>query len=246
MNHSAHVDALFAALLAAGESVPRVAEVFAQEPDEEVVVSVLRRAVPVRALEHLVRTRPWSESSRVLAAVVLNPKSPPRLSLTVVPGLTWRSLADVAISPRVPSAVKLRAESVLKERLPEMRLGEKITLGRLATPSVLLVLLVETDPRVIEACLDNPRLREADLAGLLRRPDAAPVLIEAAAASSRWVRSYVVKLEIAVQPRTPLAVALAQLSSLNRADLIRVSRTPGLRPLVQAAALRVAGGEETQ
>jgi hypothetical protein len=242
---SADVDALFAALLAAGESLPRVVQALAAAPDEEVVVSVLRRAVPVRALEHLARTPPWSESSRVLAAIVLNPKSPPRLSLAVVPTLAWRSLADVAASPRVPSAVRLRAESVLKERLPEMRLGEKITLGRLATAAVLLSLLVDTDARILESCLENPRLREADLAALLRRPEVAPVLIEAAAASTRWTRSYLVRLEIAVQPRTPLGIALAQLSSLNRADLIRVSRTPGLRALVQAAALRVAG-ERTQ
>lgn len=246
MKGSDHVDALFAALLAAGESVPRVAAVLSGGVDEEVLVAVLRRAVPLRALEHLARTPPWSESSRVLSAIVLNPKAPPRLSLALVPALPWRSLADVAASPRVPSAVRLRAESVLKERLPEMRLGEKITLGRLATAPVLMLLLVETDARILESGLDNPRLREADLATLLRRPDVAPVLIEAAAASSRWRRSYVVKLEIAVQPRSPLAVALAQLSSLNRGDLIRVSRTPGLRGLLQAAALRVAEGSDSQ
>ena len=237
---SADVDALHAALLAAGESLPRVAEIFARDPDEETVVAVLHRAVPLRALEHLARTPPWSERSRVLAGIVLNPKAPLRLALPLVSSLLWRSLADVATTARLPSALRLRAEAALKEKLPELRLGEKITLAHLATPAVLLALLAETEPRVLEACLENPRLRETDLAAQLRRPDASVPLIQAAGASRRWLGSYAVRLELAVQPRTPLGVALAQLSSLMKKDLLRVAETPGLLPLVRAAALRVA------
>jgi hypothetical protein len=240
LNPSADVDALYAELLAAGESAPKAAEVFSRSPDEETVVAVLRRAMPLRALEHLARTPPWSERSRVLAGIVLNPKSPPRLSLPLVPALLWRGLADVAVSPRVPSAVRLRAEAVLKDKIPELRLGEKITLGRLATTPVLLALLDEKDPRILEACLENPRLRETDLVGVVRRPEANVALLQAVAGSRRWLQSYAVRLELAVQPRTPLGVALAQLSSLMKKDLLRVAETKGLLPLVQAAARRVA------
>jgi hypothetical protein len=236
------IDALFADLIRAGEAPPsQIAQILAErDPDEETLLGVLHRALPVRALEYLARTPPWSERSRVVAAIVLNPKSPPRLSLPLVPALLWRNLADVAVSPRVPSAVRLRAEAVLKETLPDLRLGEKITLGRLASTPVLLALLADPDMRILESCLQNPRLRETDLAAALRRPDASVPLIQTVAASSRWMRSYAVKLEVAVQPRTPLGIALAQLSSLTRRDLIRVSETPGLVALVQVAALRLA------
>jgi hypothetical protein len=243
LNPSADVDALYAELLAAGESGPKITDVFRRSPDEETVVAVLRRAVPLRALEHLARTPPWSERSRVLAGVVLNPKSPPRLSLPLVPALLWRGLADVAVSPRVPSAVRLRAEAVLKDKIPELRLGEKITLGRLATTPVLLALLDETDPRILDACLENPRLRETDLVGLVRRPGANVALLNAVAGGRRWLQSYAVRLELAIQPRTPLGIALAQLSSLLKKDLLRVAETKGLLPLVQAAARRVAEGK---
>lgn len=237
---SPDVDALHAELLAAGETLPRIAEVLARDPDEETVVAVLHRAVPLRALEYLARTPPWSERSRVLAGIVLHPKSPPRLALPLVPALLWRSLADVATTARLPSAIRLRAEAVLKEKLPELRLGEKITLARLATPPVLLALLADPDPRVLEGCLENPRLRESDLVAQLRRPDVSAPLIQAVAASRRWLESYAVRVEIAVQPKTPLGIALAQLSSLLKKDLLRVAETTGLLPLVQAAARRVA------
>jgi hypothetical protein len=134
---------------------------------------------------------------------------------------------------------------VLKEKLPELRLGEKITLGHLATPAVLLSLLAEADPRVLEACLENPRLRESDLAALLRRPDVNVALIQTVAASRRWLGSYAVRLEIAVQPKTPLGIALAQVSSLVKRDLVRLTETPGVAPLVQAAARRVIEEKES-
>jgi hypothetical protein len=52
-----------------------------------------------------------------------------------------------------------------------------------------------------------------------------------------------VRLAIVLQPRTPLGVALAQLSSLLPADLVRVAESPGLLPLVQMAAQKLATRE---
>ena len=59
------MDALFAELMQAGSSVPRVREVLARpDLDEVVMLGVLRRAVPVRFLELLALTPPWSERPR--------------------------------------------------------------------------------------------------------------------------------------------------------------------------------------
>jgi hypothetical protein len=99
---------------------------------------------------------------------------------------------------------------------------------------------VDSDRKVVEASLENPRLREEDLLLLIRSTEVPVLLLDTAAASSRWGHRYAVRLALALQPRTPLPLALGQLSSLVRGDLLRVSETAGLRPLVQAAALRVA------
>ena len=181
----------------------------------------------------------------VLARVVLSPRAPRGLCLRLVSSLFWRDLAEVAASPTVHGAVRVRAEASLRDMLGELRLGERITLAKIATPRVLIPLLADADSRVVEATLLNPRLREEDLVTALRRDDALGVLAEAAAASPRWSERYAVRLSLALQPKTPLPLALLQLSSLVKSDLIRVARTPGLRPLVQAAALatveRMAG-----
>jgi hypothetical protein len=124
-----------------------------------------------------------------------------------------------------------------------MRLGDKVAAARLATPPVLALLLQESDPRIIEAALLNPRLKEEDLLRQIRS-DSVPVpLLEAVSEAPRWRDHYEVRLGLVLQPRTPLGIALSCVSGLVRRDLLRVSEAPGLRPVVQAAALRVATGE---
>jgi len=236
---AAAVDALFARLLAAGGGLPALRELLKEPIDEQVLTGVLRRAVPIPFLELVATSEPWSERPRVLARVVLNPKAPRGLSLRLISQLSWRELADVAATAWVPGAVRLRAESLLRESLRDLRLGDRITLARLATTAVLPLLLVDDDSRVVEAALMNPRLREEDLVTVVRRDDVPRVLLETSVASSRWSASYALRLSLVLQPRTPLPVALLQISSLVAGDLRRVAEAGDLRPLVRASARAV-------
>lgn len=239
----AAVDAIHGAVLRAGENLAAARRLLGEhDPDPVLLGALLRRAVPRAFLEALAVTPPWSRDGRLLAAVVLSPQAPARICVPVMPHLFWRDLAEVARTLRVVPPVRARAEALLVERIPDLRLGERIALGRLATPPVLRTLLREGEPRVTHACLLNPRLREDDLVTVLRLAEAPVAVLEAAARSRRWAESYNVRLELVLQPRTPLALALAQITSLVRRDQVRVSRTRGLRPLVQAAAERAAEG----
>lgn len=236
-------EALFGELLRGARDAPGArAFLREREIDESRMLALLRLAVPVPLLEALASTKPWSERPRVLGGVCLNRRTPRSLAQRLLPALYWRDLADVAVNPRVEGGVRVRAEALLKERLPDLRLGEKITLGRLATPPVLRALLLEPDPRILETALQNPRLTETDLAGMVRAPDAPRPLMEAVAATPRWKASYALRLALVLQPRCPPALALAQLTSLVDHDLRQLADNRSLPPLIQAAAARVAAG----
>jgi hypothetical protein len=232
----AAVDRLYAALLAAGGDGPRLRAVLNEPIEESVLMTVLRRAVPPSFLEILSSAPPWSERPRVLARVVLNPRAPRRLSLRLLPQLSWRELADVASAAWVPSGVRGRAEALVCEVVRDLRLGDRITLARIATTKVLSLVLLDGDARVAEAALQNPRLREQDLVRALTREDVPKTLLETCVSLSRWASSYAVRLALVLQPRTPLGVALGQISSLVPRDLRRVAEAAELRPLLRAAA----------
>ena len=233
---TAAVDSLFAEVLAAGEHGARARAVLASCADETLLAAVLYRAVPVAFLEAVAGVPPWSERPRVLARVVLNPRAPRVLSQRLVAALYWRDLAEVAATPRILAAVRSRAESLLKDGLADMRLGDRVTLARLATPALLPLLLAATERQVTEAALVNARVREEDLTAALRRDDVRPALLEAVAASQRWRPSYAVQLALVLQPKTPLALALPRLLPLVSRDLRRIALDETLRPLVRAAA----------
>jgi hypothetical protein len=235
------LDALHAEVLRLGGNPAAIRALLGERPlGEPEMIALLHRAVTPALLEGVASTPPWSERPRVLGAIVLNPKAPRILAQRLLPYLFWRDLADVAVSPRVEGGVRARAEGTLKEKVVELRLGEKITLARLAPPSVLRLLLAESDAKVLDAALLNPRLREADLVSLVQGAEAGRALLERVAGSRRWQESYAVRLALTLQPRTPLALALAQITSLTPHDLRRVADSPGIAPLIQAAAARVA------
>ncbi len=242
----AAVDELFFEVLRAGENIPELREVLNRlEPDDLVLLAVLRRAVPVKLLEFLAATAPWSEGPRLLAGVVQNPRVPRPLASKLVAGLYWRDLADVAANMRVAAPVRLKAEDVLRERLPDMRLGEKIALAKIATLPVAILLLGDADRRVTEACLINPRLREEDLVRAVRSETVSEALLDQVSRSS-WGERYGIRLALVRQGRTPLGVALSQLRWLARADLRGLVADPGVRPLLRAAAERIIEGEDSR
>jgi hypothetical protein len=237
------VDQAFADVMRAGTGLPALRAVLERcGEDRPLLVALLRRAVPLPLLELIASRPPWSEDQRLLASVVLSPRSTRALGLKLVGSLLWRDLATVAASPRVAGAVRVRAEGLLKDQLADLRLGERITLAKIATPPVLMPLLADTDPKVIEAGLINARLREEDLLTLVRAELPNVVLLEGIVSSWRWRDRYALRLAIARQPRAPHALALGQLSRLLPADLRRIAEDRTLSPLVQAAAARVAGG----
>lgn len=238
------MDALFADLLRAGEDASAIREAIRTAgPDEALLVALLRRAVPVRLLEHLAADPPWCERPLVLGAVARNPRVPRSLGLKLLSFLYWHDLAEVASNPWTQGALRVRAEGLLKDSLADMRLGDRIALARIATPAVIVALLQHTDPKILEAALLNPRLREEDLLQQIRAETVTIALLESVAGAPRWRDQYAVRLGLVLQAKTPLALALSQVSGLVRRDLLRVAETPGLRPLLQAAALRVAAGE---
>ncbi|HVO10884.1 MAG TPA: hypothetical protein VMX54_09095 [Vicinamibacteria bacterium] len=240
---AAAVDALFQAALRAGENRAQARAVLATVHDERPLVALLRRAVPLALLEEVAAVPPWCERPRVLARVVLHPRAGAALALRLVSTLHWRDLAEVAATMRVTASVRARAESLLRDGLTEMRLGDRMTLARLATPAVLPLLLESAEPRVVAAALENPRLREEDLVLALRSASVSRALVECAAASPRWRESYAVRLALVLQPRTPLSLALHRISGLVPRDLGRVSGDRSLLPVVRLAALRVLRGD---
>jgi hypothetical protein len=238
-----NVDRLHQEILRCGEDRGRLRDALERfAPDELTLVALLRRAVPTALLDHLGSVPPWSDRPRVLGAVAKNPRASRGLSLKVLPALFWRDLADVASSPWVAPAVRVRAEALLKERLPDLRLGDRVALAKTAPPQVLRELLSDSEIDVCRAALLNARLREDDVLAAIRQEAVKACLIQAVATSHRWRERYAVRLALVLQQRTPLSISLAQITSLVDRDLRAVGAAARLPRVVRAAAEHTLSG----
>jgi len=155
----------------------------------------------------------------VRSAVARHPKTPPVHSQRLIPTLFWRDLLELSLDHRLPPVVRRLAERHLVQRLPGITLGEKLSLARRASHFVLHALRTESEPRIIEALLENPRLTEGILLPLVGRESTPPEVLRVIAKNRRWGRSYGIRSHLCRNPRTPGVVVIGLLAGLKRSDL---------------------------
>jgi hypothetical protein len=216
--------------------------------EESHLLRLLRkRDLPSAVVEAVARHERWDGQHSIRAAIVLHAKTPRTLALRLLSLLRWRDQLRVATEVRLHMPLRAAAESRLRERLPELESGEKISLARSAPPGLASVLAADDSHRVIEALLTNPRLLEADVVAIVRRERASAEVLRVVAASERWIARPAVRTGLLRHPRTPVHSALKLLRGLAReeiralvakGELPRVVRLVAERMIAEVSAVR--------
>lgn len=216
------------------------------ETDEAHLLKLLRkRNLPSSVIEAVARHERWDGRHPIRAAIVLHAKTPRTLSLRLLSLLLWRDQLRVATDIRLHMPLRAAAESRLRERLPELELGEKISLARSAPPGLLSVLTADESHRVIAALLANPRLLEGDVVAIVRREKTPAEVLRVVAASERWISRPAVRVGVLCHPQTPVHSALRVLAGLSAHDIRRLLAEKPLSPVVRFGAERILSGENT-
>jgi hypothetical protein len=222
------------------ETAPDLAESLdAREVSPDALVLLLRnRLTPSATILRIGRNRSWMRFREVRLAFVSCPRAPQVLARQLLPHLGWRDLAQIPINLAVSPVLRREAEKLLKVRLPELALGEKVALARRGSRGVIEMLCGEVDAIVLRAVAGNPRTTEADLARILVRSDAPGEFLGWLADQSSWGRRRELRLALVRHPRTPASSALRLARELSPHDLDRLRRDGFAPRLVRIAAER--------
>jgi len=138
---------------------------------------------------------------------------------------------------RVPHrADGLKAAAIRNAQGRPLTLGERKSLARRPDRETMQRLLADPHPDVIRRCLRNPRMTEDDLVPLAaKRPGRAEVLVEIA--RSKWVHRPRVRLALALNPATPVEIAVRMAGLLLRPELQMVAGSPGVAGALRAICL---------
>jgi hypothetical protein len=149
--------------------------------------------------------------------------------------LQREQIAEEAETQRVPDFGKGRT----------LTLGERKSLARRNDRNLLARVLRDSHPHVIRIVLGNPTLIESDIERLCaRRPVSTEVLREVFR-SARWIVRYQVKVALALNPYTPLDIALQLAPHLQSQDLRRLLAAEELSADLREACRRMLGKTES-
>lgn len=207
--------------------------------DESHLLQLMRkRELASSLLEAIARHERWASRHVVRGAIVNHPKTPKTLALRLLTLLFWKELLKVTANVRLAMPIRIAAERRLKEKLPELELGEKISLARTAPPGLIALLAEENDEGLIRALLTNPRLRETDVSALVSRTSILPGALRVVAQSEQWSHRPAIRKAILSHPNAPVHVALALLERLRARDVRNLLRKGVLPRVVALAAER--------
>jgi hypothetical protein len=228
------------ALTAAGEELAALLH----SDDEEVLFALLknpalaetdigvllsRKNLPAAVIEEICTRREWLKTYALKKALACHPHTPRLVSLRLLREMYLMDLVQIALLPGVSAELKRNAEDQLATRLPQLPLGQKITLGRRGPARVAGLLLAEGHPLVVPVALDNSHLTAAQVLKALAREGIPESVVQAIAHHRKWSCDYNVRLALIRNPATTLAVSLSFLPELTVSDL-RELAAPGIVP----------------
>jgi hypothetical protein len=186
-----------------------------------------RKDLPAGVLEEIGRRKPLLKNYRVKRGLAFHPRSPRLVSLRLLRDLYLMDLAQLTFLPGISTELKRNAEDQLIARLPQLPLGQKITLARRGPARAAGALLAEGHAQILSVVLDNANLTEAQILRALSREKLPDGIIKAISQHRKWSCVYNVRLALVRHPASPLSTVLAYLPELTVSDL-RELAAPGI------------------
>jgi hypothetical protein len=216
--------------------------------DVDVCLLLRRKTLPGEIVEAIAQRKAWLKTYAVKKALVSHPHASRLVSLRLMRELYLMDLVQIALSPGVSVEMQHYAEEQLAARLPQLPLGQKITLARRGPRRVAGLLLAEGHPQIIPLALDNARITTAQILKALAREGVSAGVVAAIAQHRHWNREYHVRLALVRNANSTLSSVLSFLPELTVADLRELS-APGivperLRKYLQAEVSRRVRGSE--
>jgi hypothetical protein len=197
--------------------------------ETDVAVLLARKNLPVGVIEEICKRREWLKTYALKKALACHPHTPRLVSLRLLRELYLMDLVQIALLPGVSAELKRSAEDQLITRLPQLPLGQKITLARRGPARVAGLLLAEGHSLVVPVALDNTHLTAAQILKVLAREGVPESVVQAIAQHRKWSCDYNVRLALVRNPATTLTTVLSFLPELTVSDLTELA-APGIVP----------------
>jgi predicted regulator of amino acid metabolism with ACT domain len=195
--------------------------------EPKLILLLSRKDLPTEILEEIAKRKIFLKSYAIKKGLLFHPRTPRLIGIRLLKELYLMDLLQFALSPAVSAESKRYAEEQIVARLPQLPLGQKITLARRGPSRVAGALVAEGHAKVLSTALENPYLTESQVLKALAREKVPVHVVQEIASHRKWSQSYNVRLAIIRNASTPISTVLGFLPHMTVNDL-RVLAEPGV------------------
>lgn len=215
--------------------------------DETHLTHVLERLdISANVLSAVAGKSKWTASEGIRLRLARHPHTPRRIALSAVRQLFLFDLVRLSLLPSAPAEIRRVAEEIILTRIPNLPLGEKLTLARRGPARVAGAILAEGHPQALKLALGNAFLNESQVLKVLAKAGVPERAVAAIAQHPKWSCQYNVRVALVRNAKTPVPCILAFLPNLTLRDLKDLVTLEGLTPhakrYIQQELARRAGG----
>ncbi len=128
----------------------------------------------------------------------------------------------------------------LYQKIQTMSVSEKLDLARKAPKEARSILIRDSNKLVHLAVVSSPKITESEILAIASSRQVNDDVLKEIGMNKDWLRNYQVRLALVNNPKTPLSIAMAQITYLNQRDLALLAKSKGVpRPIVTAAEGRL-------
>jgi hypothetical protein len=189
-----------------------------------------RLDLPANVLSAVAAQSKWMSMQEVRLRVASHPCTPKRIALASVRQLYLFELVRVSLLPSAPADIKRIAEESIIARIPQLPVGQKLTLARRGPSRVAGAMLAEGHAQAVKLALNNAFLAESQILKVLANPRVPDRVVVAISQHPRWASQYNVRMALVRNRHIPAPSVLAFLPHLTMRDLQEIVASQDLAP----------------
>ena len=178
-----------------------------------------RRNTPAEALGFLAGDVRFKDSYKLKLALCRNPRTPQRVSFSLLKFLRIFDLGDLSRDQTVPVIMRQKIELMITEKIPSLPSGVSMALAKRSSSSIVMGIMARGDYKVVNVCLDSPVITETHLCEIINRRDCKPTIIYAISEHPKWSLRYAVKYSLIRNFRTPMLHVTRFIPEMKTNDL---------------------------
>lgn len=196
--------------------------------ENELLFILKNKNIDFEILKLIISHKPFLVSYEVKKAILFLKLTPYQDALKLLPHMFWMDLMLLSTTLSVHPVVRRAAEKKLLEKIPEMGLGEKITLAKRGSMNLLLHLSKEKNTKIIEAILQNRFATEEIVLSIVGNPNTPSEVLGVINYNSKWRNRLNIKKALVLNPNFPTFLAFHLLKTMNKSVLEEFATSPYL------------------